>query len=223
MRSARLWTIIGCSLVVGGCGAVRPRQDGTPSPVPVPLQEFDSDILKISWFRIVPVMEAEQTAAGTKGKVLRGEAEYTVVFSYGWLRERGHRVRERHLKGVGAMMMGWSPQGIPNDAMRGYVAELIRLGLRKLPSAGPELNADLVKSLRALAADPRRYYDWQWARIVIVESDRGRVAIMPHLFRDQAEFIEIYKRVDNFVFKIMTALAPRVGMRVVESEDPNDE
>lgn len=223
MRSARLWTIIGCSLAVGGCGASQPRGDEAPHPVPVPLQEFDSSILKISWFRIAPVMEAGQTATGTKGKVLRGEAEYTVVFSYGWLRERGFRVRERHLKGAGAMMMGWSPQGIPDDVMRGYVAELIRLGLRQLPAAGPALTTDLIQSLRALAADPLRYYDWQWARIVIVESDRGRVAIMPHLFRERADLLEIYKRIDNYVFKIMTALAPRIGLRVVESEEGEDE
>jgi hypothetical protein len=222
MRCARLWTVIACSAAASGCGTAEPRREAA-TPPPPPLQEFDSNILKISWFRITPVMEAGQSSRGTKGKVLRGEAEYTVVFSYGWLRDRGFRAREKHFKGVGAMMMGWSPEGIPDETMRGFVGELLRLGLRRLPHAGAELTPELIQSLRALAENPLRYYEWQWARIVVVESDRGRIAIMPHLFRDRADLVEAYKSIDNYVSKIMTPLAPRIGMRVIESEEGDRE
>jgi len=212
MRSSRHWLLIACS-AIAGCASVETKRP------PVDLGEFDSNIIKISWMRIAPIMEAEQTARGTKGKILRGEAEYSVVYSYGWLRKYGKRTREDHLKGVGAMMMGWSEEGVPDEDMRGFVAQMIRLGLTKLPAAGPELNPVLIKQLRQLSQDPLRYYEWQWARIVVVQTEKTSRVVMPYLFRNRKELLDVYKPLDNYVFTFMTPLAPRVGMRVADQHE----
>ncbi len=212
MRSSRLWLLIACS-AGAGCASVEPANR------PLDLGEFDSNVIKISWLRIAPIMEAEQTARGTKGKILRGETEYSVVYSYGWLRKFGKRTREEHLKGVGAMMMGWSEEGVPDEHMRGFVAQMIRLGLTKLPAAGPELNPALIKQLRQLSQDPLRYYEWQWARIVVVQTEKTKLVVMPYLFRNRPDLLDVYKKIDNYVFSFMTPLAPRVGMRVAEEHE----
>ncbi|HLG42906.1 MAG TPA: hypothetical protein VI643_06035 [Planctomycetota bacterium] len=212
MRSNRVSLLIACS-VVAGCASVETAKK------PLELGEFDSNVIKISWMRIAPIMEAEQTARGTKGTILRGEAEYSVVYSYGWLRKHGKRTREEHMKGVGAMMMGWSEEGIPDEHMRGFVAQMLRLGLTKLPVAGPELNPALIKQLRQLSQDPLRYYEWQWARIVVVQTEKANYVVMPYLFRNRKDLLDVYKPIDNYVFSFMTPLAPRVGMRVAEEHE----
>jgi hypothetical protein len=220
MRSNRPWLIILSSLLLlAACKAPGGQGQPVPDTSGIDLGIFDSKVLKISWLRIAPIM-APSPGERVKGRVERGEPQYSVIYSFGWLREHGLRSREKHLQGIGMMVWGYNPEGLPNEEARRLVAFLIKNGLFELPDCGDRLTAQVLKDLRASARDPGKYGYWQWGRVIIVESDRGRRVIMPHFFRQEKALLEKYKMLDRIVSQMMLLHAPRAGMRVVrEGED----
>lgn len=213
----RLFLLI--PLLAAACArpAARDPQEGVVNPrvraEGVDLGPFDSDVLKISWFRVVPVMEPSP-GERVQGVVERGAPEYLVIYSHGWLRRHGLRTREPLIKNIAMLNWGYSPEGVTNDDARHMAGFLIQHGLLSLPEAGPELGPALLADLLARSKDPGQYLDhWRWARLIVVESDRKRLVICPYLFRHRSDLLAIYQKLDQIVSQLMLLNAPRAGVR----------
>lgn len=205
---SKVFLLAGIPAVLAGCG----------SAPGVQLGEFDSKVLKISLFRIVPAVEGGRVQGEKVRGRFKGLPEYSVMLSHGWLLAKGPRVHEAYLKPVGPMVVGFNREGTPDGDMRRFVGVLLRNGLRELPAADPEPTAEEIEGLLRLAEDPEKVEEWVWARILVVESDHGRRVIMPYRFRDRKNLLEKYRRLERVLAGILVLRAPAIGrFRVVEN------
>lgn len=211
--------LLGCR---GGPDTSNPGPEGPENLPPLP-RAFDSDILKISLFRIAPVVEGGEGKETGKGdKKIRGrfhgEPQYSVLLSHGWLLKRGPRVNEKYLKGAGRMVVSYNAEGTPNEDMRRFVRLLTRAGVMNLPAAeaAPPTEKEMEKILEA-AKDPRRSREWEWARILVIESGEERRTIFPLRFQNRPDLLQKYRKVEKLLAKILVLRAPTIGrFRVVD-------
>lgn len=206
MRSKMRWRLIGLSLLAA-CSGGRPADPGSQ----VSLGPFDSDVIKISWLRLDPVVEE-----GPGGRrVVRGvQACYSVIFSQGWMRHIGPRPREPWIRNL-KMTINEGP-GLPDADCRELVAAMITTGLLQVPECDPA-NLDPREFARIYDESRRdpKTTEWMNMRVIVVETDKVRRVICKRFLPPDPELLQRYGKLEETISYIMGfPRTVRIGVKV---------
>lgn len=198
--------LIGLSFLAACSGGPAPNSNAN-----VALGPFDSNVIKISWLRLDPIVEEDE-----KGKrVVTGvQAAYSVIFSQGWMRRFGPRPREPWLKNL-KMTINEGP-GLPDSDCRELVGAMIRTGFLQVPECDPSnLPAeDFARIYSESRRDPKTT-EWMNVRVIVVETDKVRRVICKRFLPADPQVLQRYGKLEETVSYIMGfPRTVRIGVKV---------
>jgi hypothetical protein len=157
---------------------------------------LDSAYIRISYFHFLPLMDQ-------KRREVRMEPEMRVVLSQAGRRVLGpstdflpaiRKSFPRVPPYVGAQdIEGW------DDGVRQFLQILIQRGLLELPDA--DLSVVTPEWLRSMQKDIKQGY---FAQVFIVETDRGKKAIIPHQFMQRPELQSKFQELRKVILAFMS-------------------
>lgn len=182
----------------------------------VNLGVFDSNVLKISWFRFAQIAGEVQVDGKTMTKPIRYEPQWFGIFSHGWLRERGYRAGEDYLKHVRDLKTVFNDMGFPNADVRQMVGYLMtKAHLMELPEASPAmLSEEWFKRIEKMPVSPDTWNrEVGFVKILVVESDKGRRVMLHYSFRNDPGLLAKSRVLHTEAARLMSTFAPEIGGR----------
>lgn len=192
----------------GGSSAPGPDSTAVARARSEDLGPFDSDAIKISYFRFLPVEEFQQTGRETHRHLGRKiEPAYWILRSESWVRRHGDRTYEPFLRAFPEVLP--ARDTVPDAEMRYYVAELLRLGYLALPETSADaLSVEWLRKMRDGA-------EWNQVSVISIQTDRIHRLVCVHPFRNDKTLAQQFLRVEVAVQQ-MTARARGYRVRYFE-------
>lgn len=179
--------------LLGGCGGGSPGVGPDPAAVADTKSEdlgpFDSNSIKISYFRFLPVEEFQQTGEKTHRHMGRKiEPAYWVLRSESWYRRHGDRTYEPFTRAFPEIIP--ARDTVPDAEMRYYAAELLRLGYLALPEMSlNDLSVEWLRKMRSGA-------EWNQVSVIAIQTDKIHRLVCVHPFRNDKTLVQKFIRVE---------------------------
>lgn len=186
----------------------------------VDLGIFNSNVLKISWFRYAQIVGEVQVEGKRMVKTVRWEPQWFAIFSHSWLRNRG-ATAEKYLEHVRDLKLVYSQYGFPDmDVQRMVKYLILSAGLKDVPDAGSTLlNREWFDRMQRM---PISQESWDrevgLAKILVVESDKGCRTMVHYSVRDDPALMTQSKALHTEAARLMAAFVPDAGGMRVDPE-----
>lgn len=192
----------------GGSPHLGPDPNAVANTKSEDLGPFDSNSIKISYFRFLPVEEFQQTGKETYRHMGRKiEPAYWVLRSDSWYRRHGDRTYEPFTRAFPEIIP--ARDTVPDAEMRYYVAVLLRLGYLALPQMSlDDLSTEWLRKMRGEA-------QWNQVSVIAIQTDKIHRLVCVYSFRNDTTLVQKFIRVE-MAAQQMTARAK--GFRIRYSD-----